>query len=77
MIVRVTHEKFVEIWQTSQCLDEVVKKTGLTRQQIYNRTGHLRKNGIPIKKLCSGRTPLDVKGLTKIAKKFAPKDSKK
>ncbi len=65
-MTRVTAEAFVEAWQTSDTLDEIVERTGLTHRHASSRASFYRKNGIPLKMF--RRTHLDWETLAEIAK---------
>ena len=44
---------FVIQWQKADFLDDVIKKTGLTKKQVRSRCYSYRKKGINLKKLSS------------------------
>lgn len=44
---------FVIQWQKADFLDDVIKKTGLTKKQVRSRSYAYRKKGINLKKLSS------------------------
>ena len=44
---------FVIQWQKADFLDDVIKKTGLTKKQVRSRCYSYRKKGINLKKLNS------------------------
>ena len=62
-------EKFIEIWQTSETLSDVVEKTGQQKKAILTqRAACLRRRGVPLKKLRScGRRVLDIEKLKDLA----------
>ena len=43
--------EFIEVWQTSDTLDEVAERTGLHKAAVSSRAWIYRKKGIPLKKL--------------------------
>lgn len=48
--VKVSPEQFIYAWQTSESVDEVQQKTGLTVEVIYSRSTSYRREGVPLKK---------------------------
>lgn len=47
---KISPEQFIYIWQTSESVDEVQQKTGLTVEVIYSRSTSYRREGVPLKK---------------------------
>jgi response regulator of citrate/malate metabolism len=50
----VTAENFVRAWQTSETIEEVCQKTGMTRISCRQRAYQLRKKEVPLKKVVGG-----------------------
>ena len=68
----VSPEEFIEIWQTSKNVDEIVKRTKMNRQAVYQRAYIYRQEGIPLKKFRRGRKRKDVDKLKELAKELKP-----
>ena len=64
----VTAEDFVHAWQTSGSVAEVAEKTGLEKTRAIQKAGSYRAKGIPLKKMQTGKEPIDVSALTDLAK---------
>ena len=47
-------EEFVIIWQSSSTIDEVMRRTGLTRGSATARASKYRSKGVPLKRMHSG-----------------------
>lgn len=65
-----TPEQFVMAWQESNSVAEVSEKTGIPTATASGRARDYRVHGIPLKMMHkAGKRLLDVKALTKLAKK--------
>jgi transposase len=53
--MKVTPEKFVTIWMTSESREEVAKRTGLTLKTVIRYGWTYRSNGVALKKLAEER----------------------
>ncbi len=71
----VSGEDFVKAWQTCGSLSEVAAKLGMKEVSASVRAAHYRKRGIPLRRFTDQQgVPVDVKSLTALAKKLAPKN---
>jgi len=52
----VTPEAFIRAWQVSDNLDEVVERTGLSKNAIWKRVYAYREKGISLKECRRART---------------------
>lgn len=48
------NQKFIEAWESSDGLEEVAKKVGLSKTQVKNRASYLRRIGIDLKQYVRG-----------------------
>ena len=80
---RVTAEfdfnKFVQIWETAESIDDVVKKLNWKRSTIQRWAGRMRKEGLKLKKFTGGgagrpRIVLDIDALKKTLAKCQQKN---
>lgn len=65
--MKVSAEKFVEIWQSSSTVKEVIERTGNNRRAVAFRSKQYRDLGIPLKYFRQPTKRLDVAKLTAIA----------
>ena len=68
---RWTHEQyrsFIKKWQAANSIQEVADAHGLTINQAYIRSAFLRRKGVPLKYMTTGKT-IDYQDLTKLAEK--------
>jgi hypothetical protein len=52
---RLTAIEFVDLWQSSDTLDEFVAAFGWSKKLSRKIASHLRKRGVPLKKMSDGR----------------------
>ena len=50
---KIDNEDFIRVWQVSNSIDEVVRKTGWEKKAVYRKATHLRKNKVPLKPMSS------------------------
>ena len=68
---------FVKAWQAGKSVPDVAKRLGCNVSTANQRAYQYRKAGVPLKPMPhSGRPPLDVKALAKLARETAPKEAK-
>ena len=68
---RISAEKFIEIWQTSNSVEEVATQTGLSRSTCSGRAVRFRKNKVPLKMFPrTGRPQKDWSALAELARSF-------
>lgn len=72
---KITSEQFVEIWQTSKTVAEVVERTGLTLQRVYSKSWYFRRQKVPLKKHPYAPKN-DWDSLADLARSFAKNESK-
>jgi hypothetical protein len=70
---KITPEEFVEIWQTSHTVAEVVKRSGQGPNTVSSRAAVFRKKGVPLKRFRRADEPLDYGRLKYLALKFLKK----
>lgn len=63
---RVSNETLVTTYATSKSIEEVEKKTGLTKASIQTRINALIEMGVQIKKYERAKPAVDVAGLNKL-----------
>jgi hypothetical protein len=66
----VTPEKFVEVWQTSRTIKEVVEKIDVNPTAAYNRALYYRKHGVKLKKFSALPKKIDWTVIRKLALRF-------
>jgi hypothetical protein len=60
----VSPEEFVRVYQTSESIQEVADKTGMTVMAVHSRLAHYRKEyKVPLKKMAGQRSKVDAEGL--------------
>ncbi len=59
-MARPTVEQFIEAWEKSSSVSEVVDKTKLRKSTVQAKATQLRKLGIPLKKYKGSRHPINV-----------------
>lgn len=63
---RTSPKEFIEAWQTSQTINDVMQKTGMKKHAVLARAKNYRTKGVPLKKMQQPRT-LDWKNLAEYA----------
>ena len=58
-MARPTVQQFIETWEKSHCVSEVVDKMGLRKSTVQAKATQLRKLGIPLKKFKGSRHRID------------------
>ena len=70
----VSAEDFVKVWQASNDMEVVARKTGLRIESVKARGYRFRKRGVPLRKFANqGRSVTDWAALKKLAQELAPK----
>ena len=64
-------EAFVEIWQTSETVQEVADRTGLSKQHVQNQAANIRKQDVPLKRMNPPKKILNYDKLAALANKLA------
>lgn len=64
-----TPMRFCSIWQRAHTIQEVMRKTGLSRPACSNRAVYYRARGVPLKKFLSGRPRCDVGKLMSVVRR--------
>jgi hypothetical protein len=60
----VSPEEFVRVYQTSESIQEVADKTGMTVMAVHSRSAHYRREyGVPLKKMAGQRSKVDAEAL--------------
>mgnify|MGYP001615421299 CR=1 FL=1 len=65
---QISRESFIRIWQMSNSLSEVMRKTHLTTKQACHKARNLRRYGIALKKM--PKEFIDFKRLREIADEY-------
>lgn len=73
----ISAEDFIKIWQMATSIDEVIKRTKLSRASVIGRANRFRKRNIPMKKFKTGKKTNDWDALAKLAEGLIPKKSTK
>lgn len=68
----ISAEAYIRLWQTSETMEEVLEKSGLSQEIARGKAAKLRKIGVPLKKFDTRGTKLDVAALIALAKSLAP-----
>lgn len=66
-----TPEKFVEVWQKAECVNDVCKVFRIATNTAIMRAGNYRKHGVPLKRFRHSHGRLNYENLKRIAKKSA------
>ena len=54
-MAKLSPKEFIQIWQSSQTLDEVVERTGMFKTSVNSRAYGYRRKGVPLKKFKATR----------------------
>ena len=65
--------EFITIWQQSDCIDDIVEKTGMKRGAIFARASVYRKRGVALKRFDVHRSRMDWDELKALAESLAGK----
>lgn len=64
---RLTQDRFVELWQTSESAEEAAERMGITKLRAQQRAADYRKMGVKLKKFKRKQiTTIDVARLNKL-----------
>ena len=69
-MARPTVQQFIETWEKSHSVSEVVDKMGLRKSTVQAKATQLRKLGIPLKKFKGSRHRIDVEEALKVLAKI-------
>lgn len=73
--MKVTKKRFVEIWQKSRSVSEVVTKSGLAESTVKKYAWQFRRRGVPLAKLeGEGKPETDWDDLVSYAKSLNGSD---
>jgi len=64
---------FIQAWQTSNTVGEVIRKTGLLEATARQRASNYRKRGIPLRRMNRGRPRVDWEALAQFARDLEDK----
>ena len=69
-MIRPTVLQFVEIWEKSESVSQVVEKTKLRKSTVQAKATQLRKLGIPLKKFKGARHRINVEEALELVAKI-------
>jgi hypothetical protein len=63
----ITAEEVIRVWQSSKSLGEAAERLGMRKTSLTCRISHMRKRGVPLKRMSPARSRLDYAALKRLA----------